>query len=156
MPERERRLREGDLSAADDRRSPRKSFLIAHGFEVCFAIAGLVTALQFIIEPEVRAAVAIGDLGTFFAWFWTALYLIGSVGILVGLTRVDDRVELAGLTNFAVAAFVNAVVLLQTRGTHGVYVSVIFAAFAGGSVARIYLLLALRRLTAQIKAGSRE
>lgn len=119
---------------------------LAHGFEVAFAIAGFCTALQFILDQEVRAQTAVGALGALFAWSWTILFLIGSTGILVGMYRLEDRIELAGLSCFSAAALVNAASIIQVRGLQGVYVALVFLAFVGGSLTRIHLLLALRRL----------
>lgn len=145
-PEAERRLREGDITAREDRRRPRRSFLIAHAYEACFAAAGLLTSLQFIFDAETRDLTAVGSIGSTFAWCWTVLFLIGSVGILVGLFWPSDRVELAGLSCFAPACLVQAASVIEVRGVRGVYVALIFVAFFCGTAARIYLLLKLRRI----------
>lgn len=151
MPDHERRLREGDISALDDRRRPRRAFLIAHGFELGLAIVALVTAVQFILEPAIRQQSAIGALGTTGAWVWTALYLLGGAGMLFGLIYASDRVELAGLQCFIAAALVNAASIVQARGPQGIYVALIFGALVVGAAARIYLLLVLRRVAPPMK-----
>lgn len=131
---------------AADVRNPRKTFLIAHGFEAAIAVAGLVTSVQFILDEQIRVQTAVGQTGTLFAWCWTILYLAGSLGILAGLTRPEDRLEIAGLCCFGGACITQSATLVTQRGDQAIYVALVYAAICCGAVSRIYLLLALRRL----------
>lgn len=137
----------------EDRRRPRKTFLQAHSFEVAIAFAALLTSLQFIFDPSVRAETTIGSLGTTSSWMWAVLYLFGAVGILWGMLGMSDRIEIAGLSCFTAACLVNAFGLWQIRGDRAVYIAITFLALAIGGWFRIVLLLKLKRILAESKSG---
>jgi hypothetical protein len=128
--------------------------VLAHGFELFVAVAALLTALQFITDPTARMQAAVGSIGETFAWGWTILYMLGSLGVIGGLLRPDDRWELAGLMSFSAAALVNAASLFQVRGASGGYVALTFLAFVFGAATRIHLLLTLRRITSTSSKNS--
>lgn len=130
--------------------SPRRARLeatLSSAFELSIAFAGVLAALQFLFYPEVRALTAGGTINTTFSWTWTMLYLLGSTGILIGLLKLDDRIEIAGLILFAVAVLVNGTTILQVRGwqSGGAYAALQYLALAVASIVRIRNLLKLRQ-----------
>ena len=130
--------------------SPRRARLevtLSNTFELWLAFAGVLSAIGFILNPEIRGLTAAGSVDHTFAWTWTLLYAAGSVGVVWGLVKLDDRIEIAGLILFVVATLVNGIAILQVRGlgSAGAYVALQYLGLSAASVVRIRNLLQLRK-----------
>jgi hypothetical protein len=143
-------LRPGDFPM--NQRNHRRTLFLANSFEACIAIGGFFGALLLILFPGVRDESAAGVIGFTFATQWAILYLIGSLAIIIGLWRAEDRFEIVGLLIFASATFVNAISLIQVKGfpSAGTYISFQYIGFTVGCLMRIFLLLRLRRVGVEL------
>lgn len=130
--------------------SPRRARLeatLSNSFELWLAFAGVLSALNFALTPASRAMTTVGGINPTFAWTWTILYAVGSIGILIGLIKLDDRIEVAGLILFAVATMVNATTIIQVRGfdSGSTYVALQFGGLFVASTVRIRNIFKLRK-----------
>lgn len=105
----------------------------ANSFEAWIAVAAVLTSARFFLDPTARLEDT--PVGVAFApWdtVWSVLYLLGGLGILLGLWLGRGDLEVAGLMFLSGALVIQSIATVMLLGRTAIvgitlYVSVILA-----------------------------
>lgn len=131
-----------------ERRRHWRNYVLANLFEAMLSLAAIASGISTITRPEdvVDGTALERQLG-YLAIAWGVLYLLGGVAVLVGLVRVDVRIEVAGLSVLAGVITANALALV-TLGPAAIVATLFYLGWAGACAARVWRLVHLGRMIA--------
>lgn len=131
--------------APTDRRSVRRSYLIANAFEGMLAVAAVVGGLGGLLaSDETVQASALGALlGGVVVVAWNVLYVTGGACVLVGLLRPSPQFEVVGLALVSGGVAANGVAIITERGWLGLTASAMYLGWAVACVVRLRLVMRL-------------
>lgn len=125
----------------------RIQYLRAHSYEVAIAVAAIVTAMVFFIQPDALQDSVLGVEGGVMAYVWAGTYFAGGVGVTSAVLFAPHpgawRLEVAGLMLLASAGVVYALVVCTARGLPGLPSTTIYLAITVGSLVRAHVVVAL-------------
>lgn len=122
-------------------RSARYVRLWVNSFEASIALVGAVTSVTFFLNPDDLAHSPVGLALHPWDYVWNVGYLIGSIGILLGLWRGRGDVEAGGLMFFAGAILVQAGAVLDVVGwAQGIVGIAVYLSIVGACTARVLLI----------------
>lgn len=93
----------------------RRRYLYTHAYGAMLASLTIIAALAFFADPSALERSAIGQAFHPYDYGWNVLYLLGGIGMLVGLADLRPRIELAGISLLAAAITINMLALLSIR-----------------------------------------
>lgn len=119
----------------------RRNYLAGNAFEFGVAVASVIAALVYFVNPHALEQTALGEQAGFLTPLWQVMFFAGGCLVVVGLWQGHAKIELYGLLPFATALVMNSLAVLIARGFVGAVAGLLGFGLFAGCVARLSLLV---------------
>lgn len=115
--------------------------LYANAWAVAIATLAVISSSAYFIHPQllVNSSNSVGETFGLWAYAWNAFYLLGGIGMLVGLFKPSRAIDMMGLSFMAGALFINGIATFFARHGAAAAAPSLFA-LAIAAVARLRIL----------------
>jgi hypothetical protein len=94
----------------------RYAHIFANAWPFWIGVLSVMGAVAYFIDPNVLLHRSlIGQQLKGWAYAWNALYLVGGLGMVIGILRLSSAIDVFGLCCFAGAILIQAMAVLSTH-----------------------------------------
>lgn len=124
------------------RRSDRRRvYLREHPLAMWFSIGAILTGVPLAVAPFLaQGSAALTILPDWAVFTWACWYALGGILSLIGMVRLEGRLEAAGMSLLASALAVTVVSTIVVRGAGAALAGAFLVTLAIGCISRSYLL----------------
>jgi hypothetical protein len=114
-----------------------QQILVMHAFELWVAIAAIVGAIVYFVQPLSLERSGLSEqIGFGLAVVWNSCYLISGLLIVWGILHPSPRFRIAGLSILGATVAVNGISVLAVFGSRGAVSAITFLMLAAASWSR--------------------
>jgi phosphatidylserine synthase len=113
--------------------------LMSTPFEAWVATLAVVSCITFLADANALEQSSVGQVFHPWDWVWNVGFGVSGVLTLIGVIKVWQRLEIAGLTGVAISSVIQFVSIWSVRGVPGTtaictYIGIVLACLGRGSV----------------------